>query len=95
MKALCLAIAIAFAASSFALAQGDNPAAKAAAGDGSVAHQISQKAGNAANSHNQNGHEGKGRLKYHIGRAVYSYRHNGEHCHIVHHLRGPRMKVCR
>lgn len=98
MKSLSLAIGIAFAASSFAFAQEGNPATNAAGSGGSGTHQSSQKTGSAANSqkvaHNQNGYRGSGRAKYHVGRAVYSYYRDGKHCQIIHHLRGPRVRIC-
>jgi len=106
MNTLGLAIAIAFAAVSFASAQqGDpeanqqgNPAANAAASGGSGTHQSAQKTGSAANTQkvvrNQNGYRGQGRFRHYMGRAVYSYYSDGKHCHIIHHLRGPRMRVC-
>ena len=98
MKAFGLAVVIAFAASSIALAQEGNPAANAAAPGGSKTHQSSQKTGSAANSqkvaHNQNGYRSGSRAKYHIGRAVYSYYRNGKHCQIVHDMRGPRTRIC-
>lgn len=61
MKTLGVAIGIAFAASTFALAQqNNNPAANAAASGGSGTHQTAQKTGTAANTqkviHNQNGY---------------------------------------
>jgi hypothetical protein len=60
MKTLGLAIGIAFAASSFAVAQQSNPAANAAASGGSGTHQTAQKTGSAANTQkviqNQNGY---------------------------------------
>ncbi len=60
IKALGLAIGIAFAASSFALAQQGNPATNAAASGGSGTHQTAQKTGSAANTQkvlgNQNGY---------------------------------------
>ncbi len=98
MKTLGLAIGIAFAASSFALAQQGNPQVNAAASGGGGTQQTSQKTGGAANSHkvahNQNGYRGRGRFRHYVGRAVYSYYSDGKHCHIVHHLRGPRQRIC-
>jgi hypothetical protein len=95
---LGLTIGIAFAACSFASAQQGNPAANAAANGGSGTHQISQKTASVANlqriADNQNDHGRKGRVTHHIGRTVYSYYRDGKHCHIVHHLRGPRVRIC-
>lgn len=105
-KTLGLAIAIAFAALSFASAQQGNPeanqqgnpAANPAASGGSGTHQSTQKTGTAANTHkvvrNQNGYGGQGRFKHYMGRAVYSYYSSGKHCQIVHPLHGPRTRVC-
>lgn len=99
MKTLGLAIGIAFVASSLAFAQDGNPAANAAASGGSGTHQSSQKTGSAANTQkvvrNENGYRGKGRFRHYVGRAVYSYHSDGKHCHIVHHMRGPRMRICQ
>ncbi len=98
MKTLGLAIGIAIAAASLAFAQEGNPQSNAAASGGSGTHQTSQKTGSAANSqkvaHNQNGYRGRGHLRHYMGRAVYSYYSDGKHCHIVHHLRGPRVRIC-
>jgi hypothetical protein len=98
VKTLGLAIGIAFAACSFGFAQEGNPAANAATSGGSGTHQSSQKTGSAAHAqkvaHNQNGYRSGSRAKYHIGRAVYSYYRDGKHCQIVHHMRGPRMRIC-
>lgn len=95
---LGLTIGIAFAACSFAFAQQGNASANAAANGGSGMHQTSQKTAGVANSQrvadNKNDHGQKGRLKHHIGRTVYSYYSDGKHCHIVHHLRGPRVRIC-
>jgi hypothetical protein len=97
-KTLGLAIGIAIAAASLAFAQQGSPQSDAAASGGSGTHQTSQKTGSAANSqkvaHNQNGYRGRGHFRHYVGRAVYSYYSDGKHCHIVHHLRGPRQRIC-
>jgi hypothetical protein len=98
MKTLGLAIGIAIAAVSLAFAQQGNPQSNAAASGGSATHQTSQKTGSAANSqkvaHNQNGYRGSGHFRHYMGRAVYSYYGGGKHCEIIHHLRGPRQRIC-
>lgn len=89
MKTLSLAIAIAFAAPSLALAQQGNPASNAAASGGGGTHQNSVKTGSAANSRkvlrNQNGYRG-GRL-YSRARPM--------RCHFVRRPGRRPVKVCR
>jgi hypothetical protein len=61
-KTLALAIAVAFGASTLALAQEGSPAGNAAASGGSGTYQSSQKTGSGANTqkvlHNHNGYKG-------------------------------------
>jgi Ni/Co efflux regulator RcnB len=74
------------------------PAANAPASGDSGTHHTAPKTGTAANTHkmarNQNDHRGKGHFKHYMGRAVYSYYSDGKHCHFVHPLHGPRVRVC-
>jgi hypothetical protein len=81
MKYLSLAIGIAVAASSFALAQ--NPAMNAAASGGSGTHQNSLRTGSAENTQkvtrNQNGYRG-----------LYAY-YAGPHWGFPHHRRHHRL----
>jgi hypothetical protein len=97
IKTLGLVIGLAFAASSFALAQQGNPATNAAASGGSGTHQTSQKTGSAANSQkvqrNQQGYRGVGRTASRRGRGLYA---SMGRCHMIHRP-GTRhlVKICR
>jgi hypothetical protein len=109
LKTLGLAIAIAFAASSFASAQQNNPAtnpqgspaanqpgnpaANAPASGAGGTHQTSQKTGGAANSQKL-AHNQNGHEGAHHRRRLYSYFRMGS-CRTVHHpVSGRLVTVC-
>jgi hypothetical protein len=100
LKTLGLAIGIAFAASSFAVAQQGNPAANAAASGGSGTHQTAQKTGSAANTqkviHNQNGYR---RVASSPGRhfrhgRLFAYQPSSK-CHMGRHMGRHMPRSCR
>jgi hypothetical protein len=98
MRALGLAIGIAFAASSFAVAQQGNPAENAAASGGSGTHQSSQKTGSEANTQkvlgNQQGYgrtaSRHARSRRHIVAFVPTHR-----CRMLMREGRPLAKSCR
>jgi hypothetical protein len=103
VKTLGLAIGIAFAASSFAVAQQGNPDVNAAASGGSGTHQTAQKTGSAANDQkvlgNQQGYRHTGRegreanarpRRRHLVAFVPSWR-----CRVLMHEGRPLAKSCR
>jgi len=97
MKTLGLAIGIAFAASTFALAQQNNPAANAAASGGSGTHQTAQKTGTAANNQkvlgNQNGYRRTSARHMRSGKLM-AYQ-PGHKCHMLHRHGWQHAKNCR
>lgn len=95
MKTLGLAIGLAFAASTFAMAQQGNPAANAAASGGSGTHQTAQKTGTAANTQkvirNQNGYRRMSSRHARSGR-LFAYQ---PRCGHMHRKGSPMAKNCR
>ena len=96
MKTVGLAIGIAFAASTFALAQQNNPAANAAASGGSGTHQTAQKTGTAANNQkvlgNQNGYRRTSSRHVRHGKLMA---YQPSHCHMLHRHGWQHAKNCR
>jgi hypothetical protein len=96
MKTLGLAIGIAFAASSFAIAQQGNPAANAAASGGSGTHQTAQKTGSAANTQKVIGNQqGYRRLSSRHARSGRLMAYQPFHCRNLHRHGWQHAKNCR
>ena len=97
MRTLGLAIGIAFAASSFALAQQGSPAGNAAASGGSGTHQTAQKTGGAANTQkvlgNQQGYRRLSSRHVRSGR-LYAYQPQSHKCRMLHRHGWQHAKNC-
>jgi len=98
MKTLGVAIGIAFAASTFALAQQGDPAANAAASGGSGTHQTAQKTGTEGNTqkviHNQSSRRMSSRHAR-PGRLMAYQSPAGHKCHMMHRHGWQHAKNCR
>ncbi|HZR63045.1 MAG TPA: hypothetical protein VFA80_19035 [Xanthobacteraceae bacterium] len=96
MKTLGLAVGIAFAASSFAVAQQTN--INAAASGGSGTHQTAQKTGSAANTQkvlrNQQGYRQLSSRHVRSGRLM-AYQPAAHKCHMLHRHGWQHAKNCR
>ena len=109
MKTLGLAVGLAFAASSFAVAQQGNPENNAAASGGSGTHQTAPKTGGAANTQkvigNQQGYQNQPGSKHVAGRErtrtnAHSRRHivafvPTHRCRMLMREGRPLTKSCR
>ena len=97
MKTLGVAIGIAFAASTFALAQQGDPAANAAASGGSGTHQTAQKTGTANNTqkviHNQSSRRMSSR-HMRPGRLMAYQSPAGHKCRMMHRHGWQHAKNC-
>lgn len=101
LKTLGVTIGLAFAASSFAIAQQNNPApnpqsnpaatqqgnpaGNAPAGSAGGTHQAGQKTGNAASSEKSAHNQHANAGNHHRHRRLFSFYRGGETCHVVHH----------
>ena len=98
MRTLGLAIGIAFAASTFAVAQQGDPASNAAASGGSGTHQTAQKTGSAGNTQkvlgNQNGYRRTSSRHMRSGRLM-AYQPPAHKCSMLHRHGWQHAKNCR